>query len=392
MKSILFVSVLIGVTSIVFATRPTVTGLDKPAPVPSHSNGDKKAAPPHIEVCFVLDTTGSMGGLIEGAKQKIWSISNEIVKAKPVPVLNIGLVAYRDRADEYITKSFPLTDDIDSVYAHLMALRAEGGGDEPESVNAALAEAVRKMDWSTDSHVLKLIFLVGDAPPHMDYPDDVKYPEICQEAVKKNIIINSVQCGSLPETTPDWQKIARLGEGQYTSVGETGDVAIVATPMDKKLADLTAAIGKTLVPYDKAEDQREVRDKQAVAEASFAAPASAAAASDRLYYNVNTKKAVQGNHELVADYATNSAVLEKVPQADLPASLQNKKPEEIAAYLKQQQATRIDLQKQIGEISRQREKYIAEQRANQAGHKDSFDDEVAKILRAEAAKIGLNYE
>jgi hypothetical protein len=27
---------------------------------------------PRIQVCFVLDTTGSMGGLIEGAKQKIW--------------------------------------------------------------------------------------------------------------------------------------------------------------------------------------------------------------------------------------------------------------------------------------------------------------------------------
>jgi hypothetical protein len=378
MKNILHFYALIGAISTVRA-----------APAPKTETG--KAAP-HIEVCFVLDTTGSMGGLIEGAKQKIWSISNEIVKAKPVPVLNIGLVAYRDRGDDYVTKSFPLTDDIDSVYAHLMELRADGGGDEPESVNQALAEAVHKMAWSTNSNVLKLIFLVGDAPPHMDYPDDTKYPETCQEAARKGIIINAVQCGSLPETTPDWKKIASLGEGRYTSIGETGDVAVIATPMDTKLADLNVAIGQTLVPYGKAEEQLEVRSKQTLSETSFAAPASSAAASDRLFYNVNTRKAVQGDHELVADYETDATVLQKVAPADLPESLQKKKPEEIEAYLKQRQATRTDLQKQIGELSREREKYIAQQRANQAGHKDSFDEEVAKILRSEAAKIGLNYE
>ncbi|PYJ00631.1 MAG: hypothetical protein DMF00_07325, partial [Verrucomicrobia bacterium] len=68
---------------------------------------------PRIEVCFVLDTTGSMGGLIEGAKQKIWSIANEMISAQPTPELKLGLIGYRDRGDEYVVKSFSLTDDID---------------------------------------------------------------------------------------------------------------------------------------------------------------------------------------------------------------------------------------------------------------------------------------
>ena len=45
------------------------------------NTGPKLKSKPHIEVCFVLDTTGSMGGLIEGAKQKIWSIANEMISA-----------------------------------------------------------------------------------------------------------------------------------------------------------------------------------------------------------------------------------------------------------------------------------------------------------------------
>src|SRR4029077_3038680 len=76
-------------------------------------------AKPRIEVCFVLDTTGSMGGLIEGAKKKIWSITKKMISAKPTPELKLGLIGYRDRGDEYVTKSFQLTDDIDSIYGHL---------------------------------------------------------------------------------------------------------------------------------------------------------------------------------------------------------------------------------------------------------------------------------
>ena len=94
----------------------------------------KKAAKkqkPMIEVCFVLDTTGSMGGLIAGAKDKIWSMANEMISAKPTPEIRIGLIGYRDKTDAYVTKVYPLSNDIDDIYAKLIALKALGGGDTP---------------------------------------------------------------------------------------------------------------------------------------------------------------------------------------------------------------------------------------------------------------------
>lgn len=380
MKNILILTLMLASAGLVPADEKT-TSVAPPKP-------DK----PRIEVCFVLDTTGSMGGLIEGAKQKIWSISNQIVKAKPTPELKIGLVAYRDRGDEYIAKPYALTTDIDTVYANLMKFSAAGGGDGPESVNEALAVAVNKMEWSNDSNVLKIIFLVGDAPPHMDYPDDVKYPVTCQVAVKKNIIINTVQCGGEADTTPEWQKVAVLSEGKFTAIGQEGDVAVIATPMDAKLAELNTAIGKTLVPYGKEEKRREVAEKQAMAATGFATPANAPAAADRLAYNVATSKAVQGGNELVEDYKKDKDVVASLKPADLPAELKGKKPAEIEAYLVAQQKTRDELQKQIGELGRQREQYIADEKKKLAGKKDGFDEQVAKILRDEAQKKGLRYE
>jgi len=119
---------------------------------------DKK---PRIEVCFVLDTTGSMGGLIEGAKQKIWSIANEMISAKPTPELKLGLIGYRDKGDDYVVKSFPMTDDIDAIYAHLRGFEAAGGGDTPESVNEALAEELRRDP---------LVFLLGEDVAEAGHP------------------------------------------------------------------------------------------------------------------------------------------------------------------------------------------------------------------------------
>src|SRR5687767_13502840 len=114
-----------------------------------------KSAKPLVEVVFCLDTTGSMGGLIDAAKQKIWAISNQIAGGTPTPQIKVGLVAYRDRGDEYVTKLTDLTDDLDAIHGQLMGFRAGGGGDTPESVNQALNEAVNKMTWSKQPKALK---------------------------------------------------------------------------------------------------------------------------------------------------------------------------------------------------------------------------------------------
>src|SRR5205809_626977 len=343
---------------------------------------------PRIEVCFVLDTTGSMGGLIEGAKQKIWSIANEMISAQPTPELKLGLIGYRDRGDEYVVKSFQLTDDIDSIYGHLRDFKAEGGGDEPESVNEALAEAIEKMPWSQDRKVLKIIFLVGDAPPHLDYADGPKYPELCRIAAKKDLIINTVQCGNIAETTPIWKEIAKLSEGSYAAIAQSGGVALIATPMDDELARLNRKIGATLIPYGDAALQREVAAKQAFAES---APASAAA--DRLSYNAKTKKGVQGRGELLDALANDEVKLESIDKKDMPAEFQKLTKEEMEARIAKTRTERDSLQKEVQDLAKKRDAYIQAEnkRLAEAGKGDGFDDKVAETIHQQAERKGINY-
>jgi uncharacterized protein YegL len=340
-------------------------------------------ARPRIEVCFVLDTTGSMSGLIEGAKQKIWSITNEITKAPEGavrPTVKIGLIGYRDRGDEYVTKRFDLTDDLDAIYGHLMAFTAGGGGDTPESVNQALHEAVELMLWSADRDVYKVIFLVGDAPPHMDYPDDVKYPVSCEAAVKKDIIINTIQCGTLAETTPVWQDIARKGEGRFVQIAQTGNMVSIESPVDAELAKLNTEMAATVVPYGDVRLQTEVSSK-----ASLAARAAPAAAADRMMYmRVNEEgKAVSGRGDLVADVTNGTVQLAEVKPEDLPADLRDKTPAEREALIQQNAQKRDELQTQIAELLRQRQSHIDAEKARLAeqGRGDAFDDQVARIVQ-----------
>jgi hypothetical protein len=345
-------------------------------------------AKPKIEVCFVLDTTGSMSGLIEGAKQKIWSIANEITSAKPTPEIRIGLIGYRDHGDEYVTKAFDLTNDIDAIYMNLQSFRAAGGGDTPESVNEALHEAVSKMTWSQDRKVLKIIFLVGDAPPHMDYPGAPKYPEVCQEAMKRDLIINTVQCGTIPETTPVWREIASLSEGSYTAIAQSGGMIAIATPMDRELAELNRKLGATMIAYGDETARRTVVSKQAVSEA---APLSVAA--DRLSFNARYGRIVQGEGELLDALSQGKVKLESIRKDQLPKEWQALDTPALMAEIEKKQKSRVALQTRIEKVNKERENYIAQERKRLAekGKSDSFDDKVAQSIRDQAARKGIEY-
>lgn len=357
---------------------------DEVQSVPSRQAGAQ------IEVCFVLDTTGSMGGLIEGAKAKIWSIANQMIAAKPTPTLRIALVGYRDRGDRYVTKLFDLSEDIDTVYAHLQEFKANGGGDTPESVNQALHEAVSKVTWSQSRDVLKIIFLVGDCPPHMDYQDDVKYPQTCQTAVKKDLIINTVQCGSHRATTPIWQEIARLSEGRYVAIGQSGDMQVITTPMDAELAELNIAIGKTLIPYGDVRTRRGVFAKQSAAEHAV----SASVVADRLAYNAASGRVVQGGGDLIDDIKSKRVKLAEVARKDLPPEMQKLTAKERAAYVARQSSQRRQIQARVAKLVTQRQAFIDDElrKLTAAGKGSAFDTQVNLMLREQAAKKGIHYD
>ena len=339
---------------------------------------------PIVEVAFVLDTTGSIGPLIEGAKRKIWSIATEIIDTNPNAVIRMGLVAYRDIGDEYVTRTFNLTTDIQDLYANLLDLKARGGGDWPESVNEALEVGVTKLAWTQGAEICRIMFLVGDAPPHMDYKQDTKYPEVIRMARERGIVVNAVQAGGARDTERVWRETAQRGDGRYIPIPQDGgQIVVIETPWDTEIIELQGRINGTVIPYGPRAQRDSVHQKTA----QLAAAPRSAAPEMASYLNKSgghAGEAVTGRGDLVADVAAGRQRLDGVNDDDLPDNLRTLKPAQRQAAIDKSMAERKALTDRMTELVKKRDAYVVAQRKNApAKPADSFDRAVAETLKAQ---------
>ena len=347
---------------------------------------------PKIDVVFVLDTTGSMSGLIQTAKEKIWSIATTMASAQQTPEIRIGLVAYRDRGDAYVTKVVDLSGDLDSVYATLMDFQADGGGDGPESVNKALYDAVHNISWSQEDQAYQVIFLVGDAPPHMDY-NEVRYPEIVASAAEKGIVVNTIQCGDMPMTVDPWTQIAALSNGNFFQVEQAGSAVAFTTPYDDDIAELSAKLDDTRLYYGTAEEKEKMHGKVA-ATVKLNEGASVASRARRGVFNssVGGRTNLLGENELVAAFESGTIDLDDLEEDELPETLKPMPRAEQEAFVAALAVERQDLQRKIQDLSKDRSEYLVQKVEEAGGMKSSLDQKLYDAVKEQASAAGLEYE
>jgi Mg-chelatase subunit ChlD len=373
--------------------QPQVQGAPVPPPP---SQQQQQQSRPRIDVVFVLDTTGSMAGLIEGAKQKIFSIASRIAQGKPTPQVRVGLVAYRDVGDAYVTKRYELTEDLDGLFTHLRKLQADGGGDTPEHVGRGLGEAVSKLSWDPSRETMKLIFLVGDAPP-AQRNDDWNFKHWVKRAAEKHIIVNTVRCGGDPETETHWKLAAKTTDGRYESLDQSGGMVAVATPYDAELAKVNAELASKTLYAGKREAQVANR-----ARAEQMAELAPEAAAERIQFLKTTRGAAKApgapapalvSSAPVAvggavDLAAQPEALASVKAEELPQELQGLDAAARDAKVKQLAGERKVLEEKAAKLAAERDAWRTK---NVADKEDSFDANVMKGVKEKAAKYGLTY-
>jgi Mg-chelatase subunit ChlD len=384
-------SLVIGV-AMLLATTPSRAQND-----PAGQVKDVAGQKPTIELVFVIDTTGSMGGLIDAAKQKIWAIVNEVIKSPSKPEVRMGLVAYRDHGDAYITQVLPVTRDLDKVYGTLMAYKADGGGDTPEDVRQALADGVHKVGWSPRSpNIAQILFLVGDAPPHDDYRNEPDTIDSASEAVKAGIIVNTIQCGDLEGTSDVWKKICRSGEGQYFAIAQDGGVVAISTPFDADLAKLGTRVGATYCAYggmmggmSGAAFRSSKAEAQNKTEKSVALRAPAAAQADRAI-NKAINAAAYDDSDLIQAIENGTVKLETLKKDELPDELQKLSTDDRQKVIKDKIDERKKIREQILELSKKRDAFILEERKKQTAKQPTgFDQAVSEAIKKQISRKGL---
>lgn len=191
-----------------FAQTPGRSGLQV-----REQNGTRKV---RLDVVICLDTTGSMGDEIAVVKERLRELVGRIAQGTPKPDVRFGIVLYKDRGDSYVTKKFDFTRDVAVTQKNIANAEASGGGDTPESVNEALHVSVSEMEWDMAPGVERLIFVIGDAPPHF-YADDYDWKKEIVAAQSKRISINTIGCSGIDDEggAQIWQEIATRTEGRF---------------------------------------------------------------------------------------------------------------------------------------------------------------------------------
>lgn len=349
-----------------------------------------------IQVVFALDCTGSMGGLIQAAKDKIWSIATSMSQTQSAVDISFGFVFYRDKGDQFVTKHIQLTNDMDMVYRELMDMQARGGGDTPESVNQAIFESIQDFKWDTSKTVYKVVFLVGDAPPHMDYANDVKYPETCHQAIKKDIIINTIQCGDMRETTPIWKDIAQRGGGEYLQLGQTGNEVVIRCPHDTEISRLMDVIDGTRIYYGTFEMRVKSEEKVKASE-KIKGQASADVQAKRAefnYSNENNNASYMGSNELISDLQAGKVKLENVPAEQLPENMKTMTVQQRKDYVETMIAKRKEAEAKLAIQLKERSVYVEKEteKLGEDAVNASFSGQVHQVLvnQAKSKNIEIN--
>ncbi|NJN99700.1 MAG: VWA domain-containing protein [Anaerolineales bacterium] len=169
----------------------------------------------NLDVLFLIDATGSMADEIAQIQNTIFDVAAQIDALPGQPQTRYGLVAYRDRDDAFVSQAYEFTPNVDEFSQNLSTVSADGGGDTPESLNEGLHDALYKVEWQ-GSETVQLIFLVADAPPHLDYEQDYDYAVEMDNAAQRGIKIFPIASSGLDDQGEYiFRQLAQYTQGRF---------------------------------------------------------------------------------------------------------------------------------------------------------------------------------
>lgn len=363
---------------------PTLKELQQEETPPAH----------RIQVALLLDTSGSMDGLIEQAKSQLWKMVNELATAKKggkVPNIEIALYEFgKDdyaAGDGYMKQITPLTTDLDLVSEKLFELTTNGGS---EYCGWTIQDATNNLEWSKRKGDLKIIIIAGNEEFTQG---EVKYVSACKGAVDQHIIVNTIFCGDCDlGVKHKWKDGAVKGKGEYMCINQENKVVHIETPFDDDILKLNESLNDTYIAYGSRGLDLQARQKKQDANAGGYGRSNMAeraiSKSKKMYKN--------DSWDLVDAEEADGDVLDKVKEEDLPEEMQKMTEEERKEFISKKAEERKKVQAEINEISVKRKEFITEKRkemAKEAGGKDNTLDAVMlKTVREQAVSRSFSFE
>ncbi len=380
--------------------KPRVTGATAPARC--------------VDLAICLDTSGSMEGLLDAARQKLWAIVNDLALAEPTPRLRVALLTYGNDGHSaesgWVRVDSPFTEDLDAVSQQLFALTTNGG---TELVGRVLKAATEQLDWQLDptpandplksvapntvtpsggalhggesNHdALRLVVVAGNESADQDQA--VHFQDACRALIERGIVVNAIYCGNpADELAPAWQEVARRADGHFAAIDQQNGTVVIATPFDGELAALSAAINETYLAYGANAEvwakNQVVQDQNAERCNSSTVAARACTKGGKLYCC---------EWDLVEQVKGGNVKLAEIKKEELPEKLRELALTEQQKCIDDAWTKRQGIQQKIQDVASKRDAHLAEEMKKRGVQDDgAFDRAIRDALRKQAESKGF---
>ncbi len=348
----------------------------------------EKPSKQFVKIALLLDTSNSMDGLINQAKAQLWDIINEFTHAKcgneNRPSLQIALYEYGNdnlsSREGYIRQVIGFSSDLDEISEKLFSLTTNGG---EEFCGQVIKTSLGQLNWGKNADDLKMIFIAGNEPFTQGKLD---YRDATTQAKEKDVVVNTIFCGNYEQgIATSWKDGAILTGGDYMAIDHNHHVVHIDTPYDDVIIQLNSKLNKTYIGYGAKGASKIMaqvaQDTNAYEMEEAVAVKRAVSKSSRLYNNAEW--------DLVDASVNKDFDVAKLKKETLPEELKGKSDKEIEKYIQNKKSERAKIQKEINELNRKREAFIAK---NQKQEKGELENAMLNAIKKQAARKNYVWE
>ncbi len=340
-----------------------------------------------IKIALILDTSGSMNGLIDQARSQLWQTVNDLSLAQyEGQSVDIEIALYEYGNDNisydqgYIRKLSDLTTDLDKISEDLFSLTTNGGS---EYCGLAIQKSLEELNWGHSNDDLKLIFIAGNEPFSQGY---FSYEKACKNSISKGIIVNTIHCGNEQQgIAQHWAHASELADGTFVNIDQNQQTVYVPTPFDNDIASLNEQLNTTYLAYGSEGEKRRERQLGQDKSASKIAPGNMVqrtiAKSSKAYKNEQW--------DLIDASDDKDFEIAQIETESLPEEMQQMDEEERIEYIESKKNERSEIKKKIQKLSNQRAQFLAENEKNKT-KEDNLNSAMSNAIVKQAKE--KNYD
>ncbi len=345
-----------------------------------------------IKLAIILDTSNSMDGLIDQAKNQLWKIVTELAKTKDKngedPDIDLALYQYGNDnlsiRNGYVQLVQNFTGELDEISEKLFALKTNGG---EEYCGRVISMSLTELKWSNSPDDLQMLYIAGNEGFNQG---SCHYERACKIAKSKNVTVNTIFCGNRHEgINTFWKHGADLTNGHFACINSDAKSVHYDSPYDDQISILNIELNKTYVPYNAVGISK--KEKQIIQDLN--AERLNKAHASRRYLSKGSKVYRNSSWDLVDYSKRKNFDISKLDKKYLPFSIKNLANNDLQQKINKLSVNRKKIKQEMAKLNKKREDFVAKAKEKFVNTRDfQLENAIIKGLREQASKKKISFE